>query len=284
MIMMSDTREENLGEHQMEQHQFVFVCGLHRSGTSVLFRSLRGHPLMSGFEDTNSPENEGMHLQTVYKPSGFYGGAGKFGFSPEAHLTETSELVSEANQQKLFDEWKPYWELNKPFLLEKSPPNLIRTRFLQAMFPNSHFVILMRHPVAVSLATRAWYRRRRFNRRRLDRLVEHWVTCHEIFEADSQHLRNVTIIHYEHFVQQPQIHLDRIYAMLGVPTQSINETIRTAINDKYFGQWQTLAASGISKYIIQTAVRRFEDRVNHFGYSLVNLEQVTPFDLEPIAR
>jgi hypothetical protein len=105
----------------MSQHQLVFVCGLHRSGTSVLFRSLRGHPLMSGFEDTNSPENEGMHLQTVYQPSGHYGGAGKFGFSPEAHLTEASELVSDANRKKLFEEWKPYWDLDKPFRRATQP-------------------------------------------------------------------------------------------------------------------------------------------------------------------
>ena len=33
-----------------------------------------------------------MHLQTVYPPSGHYGGAGAFGFHPEAHLTIAPRL------------------------------------------------------------------------------------------------------------------------------------------------------------------------------------------------
>ena len=62
-------------EINIDQHRYIFVCGLHRSGTSVLFRSLRDHPEVSGFQGTASPEDEGMHLQTVYLPSGRYGGA-----------------------------------------------------------------------------------------------------------------------------------------------------------------------------------------------------------------
>src|SRR5919109_2236774 len=98
-------------------HRFIFVCGLHRSGTSVLFRSLRDHPEVSGFHCTPSPEDEGMHLQTIFLPSGRYGGAGEFGFHPEAHLTESSRLVSEANRRKLFSEWGRYWDLSKKYLL-----------------------------------------------------------------------------------------------------------------------------------------------------------------------
>jgi hypothetical protein len=255
-------------------HKFVFVCGLHRSGTSVLFRALRAHPLMSGFENTASPEDEGMHLQTVYKPSGYYGGAGKFGFADAAHLTEESELVTDANREKLFKEWSPYWNVERPFLLEKSPPNLIRTRFLQAMFPDSYFVILLRHPAAVSLATRAWYRKFQVNRRRLDRLVEHWLVCHEIAEADQPCLRHSIVVHYENFVQNPQAYLDQIYALLGVESQPLTETIKTTINQKYFSQWRALSTQSVPKYIIRLAIKRYEKRINHFGYSLIDLERM----------
>ena len=47
-------------------------------------------------------------------------------------------------------------DTGKEFLLEKSPPNIIRTRFLQAMFPNSYFINIKRHPIATSLATKKW--------------------------------------------------------------------------------------------------------------------------------
>src|SRR5918992_4047803 len=107
-----------------ESHRFVFIGGLHRSGTFPLFRCLREHPLLSGFNDTGASEEEGQHLQSVYAPAIAYGGPGRFGFHPGAHLTEASDLVTADNKLRLFEEWKAYWDLSKPVLLEKSPPNL----------------------------------------------------------------------------------------------------------------------------------------------------------------
>ena len=45
--------------------RYVFVCGLHRSGTSLITRSLMDHPEVSGFRDTGAIEDEGQFLQTV---------------------------------------------------------------------------------------------------------------------------------------------------------------------------------------------------------------------------
>jgi len=49
-----------------DTRQYVFIAGLHRSGTSVLARCLREHPQISGFRNTGVPEDEGQHLQDVY--------------------------------------------------------------------------------------------------------------------------------------------------------------------------------------------------------------------------
>jgi len=172
-----------------QAHHFVFLGGLHRSGTTLLFRMLREHPAISGFannQDANewlAAEDEGQYLQSVYPQAIYWGGPGKFAFAPEAHLTEQSELLTVENKAKLAIQWFPYWDLSKHFLLEKSPPNLIWTRFLQSAFPNSSFVIIERHPVAVSLATEKW------SPTGLVSLVEHWLVAHETFEKDRAHLR-----------------------------------------------------------------------------------------------
>lgn len=137
------------------EHQFVFLCGLHRSGTSPLFRLMRGHPDISGFANTGVQEDEGQHLQTIFPPALAFGGPGRFGFAGDAHLTETSALVTPENRARLLREWFRYWDVERRCLLEKSPPNLIRTRFLQAMFPNSYFLTITRHPVVVALASAA---------------------------------------------------------------------------------------------------------------------------------
>jgi hypothetical protein len=36
----------------MDGHRFVFLAGLHRSGTTLLARLLAAHPEISGFSDT----------------------------------------------------------------------------------------------------------------------------------------------------------------------------------------------------------------------------------------
>lgn len=260
----------------MQNHRFIFVCGLHRSGTSILFKSLRDHPQVSGFHNTVSPEDEGMHLQSVYKPSGYYGGAGKFGFHPEAHLTELSPLVTEANRQKLFSEWSPYWDLDKQYLLEKSPPNLIRTRFLQAMFPDSYFIVMLRHPLAVSYATRAWYKKYRIYWRSLPRILEHWLVCHEILLQDRPRLKNVMILKYEQFVADPSMYTNRIYESLGMIPYPNNQKVLSDVNKKYFSMWREDLNRFFSGIIAKRMLKRFETRLNRFGYSLIDLERADP--------
>jgi len=260
----------------ISDHRFIFVCGLHRSGTSVLFRALRDHPEVSGFGGTDSPEDEGMHLQTVYPPSGRYGGAGAFGFHPESHLTEASPLVSEANREKLFSEWGRYWDLTKTYLLEKSPPNIVRTRFLQAMFPNSYFVILLRHPLAVSFATQKWYRKYRVNWRGFPRIFEHWLVCHETFLNDQKHLKNSVVLKYEDFVAEPYRWVNDMYHFLGLRDHSMSQRVLSDVNRKYFNMWERKQAGFFSGMLARAMLARYEERVRCFGYSLTDLDWIGP--------
>lgn len=242
--------------------RFVFICGLHRSGTSVLFQCLRDHPMISGFKNTNVPEDEGQHLQTVFPRAMEYGGPGRFGFNPNSYLDEDSPLVSEENAKQIFAEWSGYWDLNKPVLLEKSPPNLVRTRFLQALFPNSFFIVLLRHPVAVAYATQKWAARE------IEFILKHWVVCHDVFETDRSHLKRVITLKYELFVEQPLEHLNRIYDFLDLPSCSISTEIKTGLNNQYFEKWTPDE---------ETKCEYLEDEIKRFGYSLHNLNYCQPY-------
>jgi hypothetical protein len=245
-------------------HRFLYIGGLHRSGTSTVFRCLREHPLISGFNDTGATEEEGQHLQSVYPPATAYGGPGRFGFHPGAHLTEASDLVTADNRLRLFDEWKAYWDLAKPVLLEKSPPNLIRARFLQELFPNSYFVIVTRHPIAVSYATQKW------SYTSLAELIEHWLVCHERFRQDEEHLKRLLVLRYEDFVEQPQTALRKIYSFLNLPNHSNAIEVREDVNEQYLRLWRTGQDGALSGDCIETdgIKSQYERRVAAFGYTL----------------
>jgi len=246
------------------EHRFVFLAGLHRSGTTVLARLLAAHPQISGFSDTGAPADEGQHLQSVYPSDHEHGRPGRFGFAPEMHLTESSPLVSEQSARTLFEEWAPHWDLSKPFLLEKSPPNLLKTRFLQALFPDSAFVVVVRHPIPVSLATARWRQTRRYHR-----LLEHWLRCHALFTADRELLERAHVLHYEQLVRDPAGVLCGIFEFLELEPIAPSEPVETGANERYFRQWRELKHDPRMRAYLDLASLWYERRVRRWSYSLL---------------
>jgi len=248
----------------MEGHRFVFLAGLHRSGTTLLARLLAAHPQVSGFSGTGAPADEGQHLQTVYPSDHEYGRPGRFGFAPEMHLTEDSPLVSQENARKLFEEWSPHWDLSREFLLEKSPPNLLKTRFLQALYPDSSFVVIVRHPIPVSIPTAKWRGTRRY-----DRMFEHWLRCHALFEADREHLERVHVLQYEQMVRDPAMVLREVFEFLELDPIPPSEPVKTGANEKYFGRWRELKRDPRMRAYLDLVSLWYERRMRRYGYSLL---------------
>lgn len=245
-----------------EGHRFVFVLGLHRSGTSVLHRCIRDHHMVSGFHGTGVSEDEGQLLQSVFTAGRAHGGPGTFGLDPTSHLDETSPLATKANAARLFEEWSAYWDLSRPVLVEKSPPSLVRARFFQTLFPNSWFIVVRRHPLAVAFATQKW------SRTSIPQLVRHWLTCYERFEADRPHLRRVLEMKYEDYVASPQTWMERVYDFLELPRMEVAQEVRGDANKRYVERWRAMRGGPRGRFVAAWTMHRYERRVQRFGYSL----------------
>ena len=245
--------------------QYVFVCGLHRSGTTLLSRLLAMHQEVTSFHNTLVPEDEGQFLQTVFPSDRDLGKPGLFGFLKESHLTEDSHLVSQSNREKLLRQWSLRWDLARNVRLEKSPSNLLRTRFLQAMFPGSKFIVLRRHPVANALAVRKWARAMPCT------LIRHWLMCYDTWERDKERISHSLEIRYEDFVHSPSEIINQIWAFIGIDAslgsgieKGLN-AVRSDVNGRYFEEWKR---NIIDRRLCETL---FESNINKHGYSLHEL-------------
>ncbi len=248
----------------LKKHKFIFICGLHRSGTSLLYKILKSQKNISGMENTGVIEDEGQHLQTVFNAANKHGGPGKFGFDKKSFLNEESDIITEKNKKTLFQQWAKHWDLNKEYLIEKSPPNLVRTRFLQAMFPNSYFITIYRHPIATSLATKKWSKTSHHS------LIKHWLICHQQYLKDKAKLNNSLDIKYEDLIYNSTETLEKIANFLDTEIKQSTLEIRKGVNDKYFKMWNKNKRNLFYLLNIKKA-EKLEIKINNFGYSFKNI-------------
>jgi hypothetical protein len=257
------------------RHRLILVGGLHRSGTTPLARLLGAHPQVSAFHDTGVKEDEGQHLQDVYPAARTYGGAGRFAQAPEAHLTETSPLATPDNARRMFASWSKHWDLSRPVLVEKSPPNLVMSRFLQQLFPDARFLMIVRHPAVVAMSTSKWAG----PGTSIADLVEHWLVAHETFLGDAGRLRAVRVVKYERLLAEPEETLEDLAAYLELDEPLSADSLEQGRSARYQEEWNAMLSGGNPwrRRQVRAAVERYAERVARFGYNLEDLSQVGAF-------
>jgi len=243
-------------------NQFVFLAGHHRSGTSLLYKVLLDHPSINGFTNTGVPEDEGQHLQSVYKPAKAFGGPGKYIFDKRSYMDENHVLANPISAAKLIKQWQKHVDFGVGFFLEKSPPNLIRTRFFQNLFPKAKFIVILRHPLAISYATQKW------SKTSIEDLLEHTLKGYEIFFQDLPFLESVYVLRYEDFVENPVNERNKIFRFLGVDeSETMSQDIQKNVNKKYFSLWKDEYGGKLNlRRAILTL--KYEKRLSRLGYSI----------------
>jgi hypothetical protein len=237
---------------------------VHRSGTTLLADLLGEHPALSALSETGVWHDEGQFLQDVYPTALECGGPGKFAFDERAHLTEADATGPDGRvpgelASQILGRWTPYWDLQRRFLVEKSPPNVVRFRYLQALFPDAHFVAIVRHPVAVAYATAGWAETP------VSTLLEHWLHAHEVFERDRPAVSRLMFLRYEDLVRDVPGTLATVYATLGVEPFVPDASVRSDTNERYLRRWRHSRVAPVHPRVFVNRAR-FERRLTALGY------------------
>ena len=194
----------------MSTNQIVFIGGLHRSGTTILHNIIGAQPQVSAFKIPGVTKNEGQYLQTVVKKEKDCGGVGKLALNQDAHLTEKSVVNRKGERRQLLEDWTPHWNPEKKIWLEKTPFNILKMRYLQELFPEAKFINLIRHPIAVSYASKKW------TKTTMPNLLKNWIAAHEIYKNDLPYITTNIEIRYENFAENPLLILSQIEKELGI--------------------------------------------------------------------
>ncbi|KKN50533.1 hypothetical protein LCGC14_0631860 [marine sediment metagenome] len=191
-------------------YRYLFIGGLHRSGTSLVARLAAALPGVAGIENAPVPENEGTYLQGAIPHDALSGAPMQFATDPAQHLTEDHPLNRLETRTRLEADWAP-WFAPAPWRVEKSPVNLTRMRLLQQLFPLSQFVVVIRHPEAVAAAVAKWVEAP------APALLDHWLDAHERVAQDMARLHSLLVLRYEDVIADPRATSSALAAFLDRP-------------------------------------------------------------------
>ena len=184
--------------------------------------------------------------------------APEFSRSTRAHLTEETPGAGRQAGRLLLAAWAPYLDHNQLVVVEKSPP--IRTRFLQAAFPDACFVLVVWHPAIVALRTQRF---RPGQGHGLVELIRHWTRAHDIFASDRPLLRNACVVWYEAFVDDPSAVLADVASRVGITAEFDISRVDASRSDGVFDHWLSIRPT-IDAIVLQ----KLANDVSRHGYLL----------------
>lgn len=154
---------------------YLFVLSLPYSGSTVLWRLLATSPNVSSFPI------EGQNLDSVRS----------------IMRAKPWDADYEIPWDVVKSKWEAEWDLSKPILLEKSPPNLIRAFEIEKVFSPSYFIIVVRDPYAFC---QGYMQRQKTTPEDAARF---WVRCAEQQKRNMEGLCNSLFLSYESFTENP---------------------------------------------------------------------------------
>lgn len=157
-------------------NSYIFILCPPYSGSTILWKLIATSPRVS------SLPKEGQFIPEVREIMR------KEPWNPEIHLPW--DLIKTT--------WEGYWDQSKPFLVEKSPPNIIHTSEIIEHFHPIYFLIMVRNPYA---HCEGLIRRNKWSARQA---VEFSLRCLIQQIVNTEALNKAISFTYEALVEDPE--------------------------------------------------------------------------------
>jgi len=194
--------------------KWLFILGVNNSGTTLMHRTLAQHP------EIDAVKGEGQRSPWILDPGKL--GLGRV-WTEQLWAVRTPPTIPFIGVPLLRRDW-----LNRrlttdgDYTLEKSPPDTVRSPWLQHHFEPATFIGMIRNGYAVAEGTR----RRKRRPVSIQRSARHWAKANEVMLEDSEKLERFLLVKYEDFVENPREVLARITGFLEIEDyefEGINE-------------------------------------------------------------
>ena len=242
---------------------WVFLVGCYNSGTTLLAELLGQHPSISALP------TEG-HFITDQFVKDYDIGLPRMWVERE-DLFRLNEDDEGPDALRVKKEWAMRLDLKKPVLLEKSPPNSAKMRWLQKHFENAHFVGIMRNGYAVAEGiTRKADPKHLINSWPIEMSAYQWKRSNEVMQQDAEHLKKFMWVRYEDLADDTVGTLSKITDFIGIDGFDAFESDRQWTiheRDEKVRNMNDESISRLSTRQIETINDVAGDMLDEFGYT-----------------
>ena len=199
---------------ELHQKKWIFIIGCYNSGTTLL------QNLLSQHEDISGTNEEGVMLtDSLKRPE-------DFGWRRMWCECEEKMMVPKNSESdiaiRIKKQWSHFYDVRKPFFIEKSIANTPRMLFFERNFQPVYFIHLVRNGYAVAegivrkAAVMSGNPYRDNGNYPIELGARQWRRSLEVVDRDKNLLKNFIEIKYEDFTASPKETLSRVTQFLQV--------------------------------------------------------------------
>jgi hypothetical protein len=167
-------------------------------------------------------------------------------------------------------EWLKYWDVSRPILLEKSPPNVIRALEIQAHFKPAYFICMVRNPYATC---EGLIRRNHDQPGKAARFI---MNCYKYQKKNVENLEHAVLVNYEELTENTKHVADRFAGFLpGLSDINIHLVSRAhnykkkpmPIKNMNYEKITKLKQEQLSE--INSVFEKDKKTLDYFGYEII---------------